>query len=171
MSWPPRPSELCESAITLPAVDTFLYTLMNGDTEAPREYPQRVRHLMSSFGQDIIYDITGGRQVPPKQMLLPYAVKSLTNNIELIKMLNRCGHANSQIEEINTVLSLQQMALVHDNEDPLPEKIQSYVQTTLVWDNIDRLEETLSGAGTSHPVNGLPSKPLHFGRILPQTKN
>lgn len=27
--------------------------------------------------------------------------------------------------------------------------------TTLAWDNIDRLEETLSGAGTSHRVNGI----------------
>ena len=50
------------------------------------------------------------------------------------------------MEEINTVLCLQKMALAHGNEDPLPEKIQSYVQTTLAWDNIDRLEETLSGA-------------------------
>ena len=106
-------------------------------------------------------------------MLLPYAVKSLTNNIELIKMLNRSGHgiAYSQIEEINTVFCLQKMALAHDNEDLLPERIHSYVQTTLAWDNIDRLEETLSGAGTSHRVNGLPSKPLHFGLILPQTQN
>ena len=98
---------------------------------------------------------------------------SQANNIELIRMLNRSGHgiAYSQMEEINTVLCLQKMALAHDNEDPLPEKIQSYVQTTLAWDNIDRLEETLSGAWNSHRVNGLPSKPLHFGLILPQAQN
>lgn len=88
MSWPPKPSELCESAIALPAVDIFLYTLLNGNKAVPTEYPQRVRHLIGSFGQDIIYGVTGERQVPPKQMLLPYAVKSLTNNIELIQMLN-----------------------------------------------------------------------------------
>ena len=38
-------------------------------------------------------------------------------------------------------------ALTPDNEVPLPENIQAYVNTTLEWDNIDRLEETLSGAG------------------------
>lgn len=27
--------------------------------------------------------------------------------------------------------------------------------TTLAWDNIDRLEETISGEGTSHGVNGI----------------
>ena len=32
----------------------------------------------------------------------------------------------------------------------LPDDIHPYVFTTLAWDNIDRLEETLTGAGTSH---------------------
>jgi hypothetical protein len=101
--------------------------------------------------------VSGGRQKPPKQILLPYAVKSLTNNVELIQMLNRCGHgiAYSQIEEMNTALCLQKMALTPDNAIPLPENIQPYINTTLAWDNIDRLEETLSGAGTSHRVNGI----------------
>ena len=67
-------------------------------------------------------------------------------------MLNRCGHgiAYSLIKEINIALCLQKMALTPDNEVPLPENIQAYVNTMLAWDNIDKLEETLSGAGTSH---------------------
>ena len=32
---------------------------------------------------------------------------------------------------------------------------QQNVYTTLVWDNTDRLEETLSGKGTPHRVNGI----------------
>ena len=103
MSWPPKPSELCESAVNLPPeLDAFLCTLLTGNTEMTTEYPHRVRRLVNSFGQDIIYGVTKGRQKPPKQILLPYAVKTLTNNVELIQMLNRCGHgiAYSQIEEI-----------------------------------------------------------------------
>ena len=70
MSWPMKPSELCESAITLQAeLDTFLYTLLTGNTEVPTEYPQSVWHLISCFGQDIIYSVTGGRQKPPRQIL------------------------------------------------------------------------------------------------------
>ena len=67
-------------------------------------------------------------------------------------MLNRCGHgvAYSQIEEINIALCLQKMALTPDHEVPLPENIQTYVSIMLAWDNIDKLEEVLSGAGTSH---------------------
>ena len=59
------------------------------------------------------------------------------------------------------------MALTPDNEVPLPENIQAYVNTTLAWDNIDRLEETLSGAGTSHRVNGIAVQARHFGPNLP----
>ena len=66
-------------------------------------------------------------------------------------MLNRCGLriAYSQIEEINIALCLQ-MALTPDNEVPLPENIQAYVNTMMAWDNIDKLEEILSEAGRLH---------------------
>ena len=162
--------ELCENAVNLPPeLDAFLCTLLTGNTEITTEYPHRVRRLVNSFGQDIIYGVTGGRLKPPKQILLPYAVKTLTNNVELIQMLNRRGHgiAYSQIEEINTALCLQKMALTPDNEVPLPENIQAYVNTTLAWDNVDRLEETLSGAGTSHRVNGIAVQARQFGPNLP----
>ena len=35
---------------------------------------------------------------------------------------------------------------------PLPETIKPYINITLAWDNIDRSEETLSGAGTKKPL-------------------
>ena len=62
---------------------------------------------------------------------------------------------------------LQKMALTPDNEVPFPENIQAYVNTTHAWYNIDRLEETLSGAGTSHRVNGIAIQARHFGPSLP----
>ena len=39
------------------------------------------------------------------------------------------------------------------------ENIHAHVSTTLAFDNIDRLEETLSGSGTSHRVNGIAVQP------------
>ena len=99
------------------------------------EYPHRHRCLAgNSFGQDIIYRITGGK--PSKQMLIPYAVKTLQTAMlnRLIQMLSRCGHgiAYTQIEEINTALCLQKMAVTADNDVRLPKNIQA----TLVWDII-----------------------------------
>ena len=92
-----------------------------------------------------------------KHVLLPYAVKSLTNNVELIQILNHCGHgiAYSQLGS--------KLAATSCNEVPLPHNIRPFISTTLAWDNIDRLEETLSGEGTSHPINGIAVQANHFG--------
>lgn len=128
-----------------------------------------MHRLINSFAQNIIYAVSKGQQKPPKQILLPYAVKTFTNNVELIQMINRCGHgiAYSQIE-MNTALCLQKMASTPDNNVPLPENIQQHISTTLAWDNIDRLEETLSGAGTSHRVNVIAVQARHYGPNLPR---
>lgn len=108
---------------------------------------------MKSFAQDLMFGLSRGKIKPRKQILLPYAVKTLTNNDELIQMLNRSGHglAYSQLEEINTALCFPKMAST--SEIPLPDNIQPHVSTTLALDNIDRLEETLSREGTSHKGN------------------
>ena len=114
--------------------------------------------------------MTGGRKKPPKHILLPYAVKTLTNNVELIQILNRCGHgvAYSQFEELNTALCLKKMAMTPKlNAVPLSDNIKPYISTSLACDNIDRLEETLAGGGTSHRVNGIAIQALHFGPDLP----
>ena len=59
MSRPPKPAELCESAVKLPEeLDAFLYTLLTGNTQIPAEYPDCVRRLVDSFGQDIVYSKT-----------------------------------------------------------------------------------------------------------------
>ena len=86
MSWPPQPSELTKSAIKFPdEVRAFLYTLLTGNTASSLEpFQPRVQRLMNSIGQDMVFTVSGGQQKPPKHILLPYAVKSLTNNVELI---------------------------------------------------------------------------------------
>ena len=146
VSWPPKPSELCQEAVKIPGeLKAFLHTVLTGTTDIPTEYSQRLERLISSYGQDLMYGVSNGKRKPPKHILLAYTVKSFTNNVELIQMLNRCGHgiAYSQIEEINTALCLQKMASTPNKDVPLPEDIQPYIDTTLAWDNIDRLEETL----------------------------
>ena len=54
-----------------------------------------------------------------------------------------------------------------ENTVPLPDIIKSYVSTSLVWDNIDVLEETLSVGGTSHRVNGIAILARQYGPDLP----
>ena len=98
--------------------------------------------------------MTCGKHKPPKHLLLPYAVKTLTGNIEIIRMLNKFGHgvSYSQLEENDTALCLQKLATGLNHRVALLASIKPYVFTNLAWDNIYRLEETLTGKGTSHRV-------------------
>jgi len=130
------------------------YALLTGENECSSP-PERVQRLSNSFGQDLVYAVTNGKLKPPKHILLPYAVKSLTGNVELIHTLNRFGHgvSYSLLQEIDTAICLQKLLL--KNEVSLPLDLCPGIFTTLAWDNIDCLEETLSGGGTSHRVNGI----------------
>ena len=175
MSWPPKASELNEDAIRIPEdVKLFLVTLLTGSSSCKPNDPcqEKDQRLVNSFGQDWIFAVTNGRQKPPKHILFPYAVKTLTNNVDVIRFLNCCGHgiAYSQIEEMNTALCLQKMASTPENGAPLPDNIRPHISTSLAWDNKDRLEETLSGGGTSHRVNGIAVQSRHFGPHLPQKR-
>ena len=61
--------------------------------------------------------------------------------------------------EIDTALCLKKMANMPGVGIPLPKSVEPEVHTTLAFDNIDCVEETLSGSGTSHRVNGIIIQP------------
>ena len=77
MSWPPRPSELNDSAIeVLEELSVFLYTLLTGNNDSSEgECCERVQRLMKSFAQHLVFGVTRGRIKPPKQILLSYSHK------------------------------------------------------------------------------------------------
>lgn len=167
--WPVLPSDLSMEQFALPEhLQRFFLALLTSDPEAKNLSP-RVNLLVESFCHDIIYAVTCGRIKPPKQILLSYGVKTLTGNVELIQILNRFGHcvSYSQLEENDTALCLQKLAANLNQSIILPGTIQPNVFTNLAWDNIDRLEETLTGEGTSHRVNGIAVQPTVYGPHLP----
>ena len=162
MPWPPVPAQLEASSQLIPgSLNAFLRILFSGDSTI---CSGRVHRLVDSIGQDIVYGVTCSRLKPPKHILLPEAVKTLTGNVELIRILNRLGHGMSytQLEEADTALALQKLESQGTDGTTLPEGIKPNVMTTLAWDNIDRLEETLSGGNTSHRVNGIVVQPKVF---------
>ena len=78
-TWPPTASELNESSVFLPeSLRNLLVTLLTGNSKA-EELSARVKRLVNSFGQDLVYGVTCGSQRTPKHIFLPYAIKSLTN--------------------------------------------------------------------------------------------
>jgi hypothetical protein len=112
--------------------------------------------------QDIVSAVTNAQVPTPKHILLPWAIKTLTGNVELIRTLNRLGHSCSytRLQEIDTALCIEKMNSGGGGKPSLPSGIHPCVPTVLAFDNIDRQEETLSGAGTSHRVNGIIVQPI-----------
>lgn len=156
LTWVTQASNIASDHILVPEyVRHFLEIVLTG--RLAESSTQRVQRLVTSYGQDLIHGVSRGQVKTPEHVLLPMAVKTLTGNVQLIQLLNRFGHglSYSQCEEIETSLCLNKMAKSSESGITLPDSIQQFSFTSLVWDNIDRLEETLSGAGTSHRVNGI----------------
>ena len=82
-------------------------------------------------------------------------MKILTGNTELTRTLNRFGHGVSYSHLEDTALCLQKLALDLNQRAKPPTSNNPHVFTNLAWDNIDRLEATIIGKGTSHRVNGI----------------
>ena len=153
-NWPPKPTELASDYITVPpALDTFLHVLLGGSEDGSA----RINRLSWSIAQDVITAVSVSVMKTPRHVLLPWVIKTLTGNVEVIKLLNRLGHGYSYtaLEEIDTALCIDKVARVDTDDVPLPTNVHPSIPTVLAFDNIDRLEESLSGGGTSHRVNGM----------------
>ena len=168
-NWPSLPAELTPDYITIPQnLKSFLHVLFNGSENVSA----RADRLAWSIAQDIITAVTSSTVKTPKHILLPWAVKTLTGNVEVIKILNRLGHgcSYSVLEEIETALCINKVDSVERDSVPLPVDIHISVPTVLAFDNIDRLEETLSGGGTSRRVNGIIIQPKSASCMPPPIK-
>ena len=125
-------------AIMPKSVSPFVYYLLTGSKDDAHS-SKRAQRLVSSFGQDMIYAITYGKTKPPKYTILPFAIKSLTGNVELIYTLDRLGP--TPLSKRLTQPSVCKKLLLSEGDVPLPANIHPGV--------------LISGEGTSHRVNGI----------------
>ena len=163
MSWPPNSEELADMDVSIIPDSLFnLVTwLVAGDVGGCTADGGRVpvdchiKRRVLSIAQDILYCSRGGLLKTPKHVLLPMAVHHLTRSAQLVLMLNRFGHgiSLSQIQEIDTALAKEALATA-DNV-PLPGHFEKNVSVLFAADNNDFLEETRTGANTSHVTNSI----------------
>ena len=105
MSWPPKVSELNTDMVRIPnLLQHFLSYLLHG--------PSKPSLKTSSIGQDIIYCVLSGQFITSKHILLPFAIKSMTGNAELIKIINRLEHGVSytKLAEVDTAYAIQRIS-------------------------------------------------------------
>lgn len=106
-----------------------------------------------SVCQDLVNLMSRNQLTSPKALALGLTVKHLTGSKELITILHRLGHCASY-DSIRTY----ETSLAHhliSNQHRIPEFFAHGSLIVMVWDNIDFLEETKSGHGTTHHTNGI----------------
>lgn len=163
MSWPPEDEDLTMESVVhyIPcSLNTFLSTLFEYPKSSQIEQRSEVRKL--AIAQDIVFSVSRGKVKTPKSILLTSLVKSLTNNTECIRVLNKLGHGIDYhaMEELETLEALKVIDVKTENKVAIPPKIMQTRRSCssvalVVSDNIDNLERTLSGANTSHRVNSI----------------
>ena len=146
LPWPPQPTDLEPDKFIIPSnLEAFLLYLFGGKEDD--ELSSRNSRYQHSLAQDLIYTVTGGRVKTPKSLLLPSVVIALTNNTEIITILNRLGHGVSYsiLSEMLTENAYKVAEQQTDADVILPEATAKEQFTIYVADNIDRAEETLTG--------------------------
>jgi hypothetical protein len=113
MSWPPKEDDLKPNMVPkyIPhLLDMFCTVLFSGASmESERKKNEKVVRLSNSICQDIVYIVSNGNIKTTESVLFPVVVKSLCNNTEVIRLINRHGHGISYdlIEEIETEHALK----------------------------------------------------------------
>lgn len=159
--WPPTAETLTlqEAERTVPNI---LYNFLAWIVGASEDlHPEKivdisapVHRKLLSISQDIISLASNGRTLTPKHLSLAMAVRHLSGSAHLIGLLNGLGHCVSNSVVLNHDTALAELEM-NRGENSLPSIIQPGIPTTLVWDNNDFGEETLSGHGTTHNTNGI----------------
>ena len=117
---------------------------------------EEAKDLVVSMAQDLIYAESKGKKQTHKSLDLGMTVQQMTGSVRLLKILHGLGHTASTdtVSKHDTAL-----AIISSNKDEnkvkIPRNISKNIFTTVVWDNNDFKEETLSGKGTSHVANGI----------------
>ena len=146
MPWPPSLSDLNISAVDIgETLSYFMNTLLPGGIREPTS--ARMIRLKLSIGQDLVYVVSNGRIKTPKSIMYPTVIKSLTNSTELITLNNKLGHGVSKsiLEELFTENAFHIIDKQTNEDTLIPHGFLPNKLTIAVHDNIDRLEETLSG--------------------------
>lgn len=161
LPWPPRSEHITSQNVEVPAL---LYNYLAWMISSTKEIPENGRVKVSSdenrkilnIAQDIIYATTNGSYKTPKIIGMSMAMRKLSVSKNAINLLGRFGQtmAYTQVLDFEKLLELR-VICGNTKGVILPSNTTKYTFSTWVWDNLDILEDTHSGAKTSHRTNGI----------------
>ena len=102
-----------------------------------------------------------------KALALGMAVRQITGSVRLLRILHSLGHTASTdtVYRHDTALAISSSNGA-EKEIAIPRNISPETFTTIVWDNNDFNEETVSGKGTTHVANGIIVQKKDVGQTL-----
>ena len=154
MPWPPSADHLNINASLPPTVLTdFMSRVITGKPSTAST--QTASRLVSSLSEDICAATTRGRWKLAKHLLLGMTLRHFTGSAQLITLIHRFGHccSYSQILELENAMALK--SLRRDSVLPSNISVDGNKFSHCCFDNFDLLEETASGAGTTHTTHGI----------------
>lgn len=162
MPWPSTSQYLMSGAKEPPKVLVdFLKLIFNGKP-AEQSNPKLSR-LATSIGADICSATTSSRWSQPKHLLLGVTLKHLTGSTKIVTLVNRMGRCSSykQVLDLENSMALKTFS----TSSVLPNNINSMGNkfSHFCFDNFDVIEETPSGAGTTHSTHGIVNQELKPG--------
>ena len=109
-----------------------------------------------SIAQDLVYAESKGRKQTHKSLALGMTVRQMTGSVRLLRILHGLGHTASTatVYRHDTALAIASSDGAR-KEMTIPRNVSANTFTTIVWDNNDFDEETVSGKGTTHVANGI----------------
>ena len=155
-SWPPSANVLIESEFELPERLSYFLTSLFEKRSKPSD---RVKRIVSSLGQDIIYNSSRGLLKTQKHTQLGLIIKRQTGSRHIIDICNRLGHCISyhEVNEIETAVA-NEMVATQIFTSYVPTNVQLSRFVTFVYDNCDHNPETLNGE-SMHCTNGILIQP------------
>lgn len=158
--WPPEEQDVTKSSCEK-FVPVKLFNFLAWSTGNCKEFvstdnfvpvTEESKRKLLSLAQDLIHVSSRGRKITPKHCALGMTLRHVTGSSKVIGLLNGLGHSMSHsfVLEHDTALAKKSL-----NSDGIPAGFKKGDFTTLVWDNNDFGEETLTGRGTTHNTNGI----------------
>ena len=161
VDWPPDSHDLTlQSAIRsiLVKLYNFLAWTVGFSEEPLREKKVQISEneqtKIASIAQDLIYAASKGRKFTHKSLALGMTVRNITGSVRLLRILHGLGHTASvaTVYKHDTALAIASSGA---QDIIIPRNINPGMFATVVWDNNDFNEETVSGKGTTHVANGI----------------
>jgi len=130
---------------------TYFRTLLESSSSRLITRSQKVK--LNSICQDFMNLFSPQKVNTPKGLALGLVVKHLTGSKDVINILHKLGHSASY----DTIRAYETSLAIHaiSNENKIPDSFAYQKHITMVRDNIDYLEATKSGSGTTHHTNGI----------------